>query len=349
MTRADANLESENWYERSSFRRLIAKIDLEVYGIYIGLIVLAIFFSIASPVFLTSVNLLNVLRQISINGIIALGMTIIIISGGIDLSVGSIFALTGVLSATIAKMEPNAITVGGAVFVPLIVGGLCGALNGVLVAKADIAPFIVTLGTMYGFRGITYIYTNAQPIADVQPWYRDLGSGYLGLIPYPVITFLVLGCLAWFITTKTRFGYYIYAVGGNREAARASAIQDRSVLFWTYVIQGVLVGIAAIILTSRLNAAQATAGFGYELNAIAAALVGGASFVGGVGTIPGSIVGTLIIGVLLNGLNLLDVGSYYQQLAIGSIIVAAVWWGKKIQERRSKSVRSIAASNESQN
>lgn len=339
MTQVDTNIDREQKISQSSIRRLISKIDLEVYGIYFGLIILCIFFSFTSPVFLTSVNILNVLRQISINGIIALGMTIIIVSGGIDLSVGSIFALTGVISATIAKMEPNPLTISGAILAPLIIGGLCGVLNGALVAKADIAPFIVTLGTMYGFRGITYIYTNAQPIADVQPWYRDLGSGYLGPIPYPVITFLILGFIAWFLTTKTRFGYYIYAVGGNREAARASAIQDRKVLFWTYVIQGVLVGVAAIILTSRLNAAQATAGFGYELNAIAAALVGGASFVGGVGTIPGSIVGTLIIGVLLNGLNLLDVGSYYQQLAIGSIIIAAVWWGKKFQERRSRSIK----------
>jgi ribose/xylose/arabinose/galactoside ABC-type transport system permease subunit len=193
---------------------------------------------------------------------------------------------------------------------------------------------------MYIYRGITYIYTNAQPVADVELWYRGIGTGYLGLIPYPVIIYLLLGGLAWFITTKTRFGYYIYAVGGNREAARASAIQDRKILFWPYVIQGVLVGIAAIILTSRLNAAQATAGFGYELNAIAASLVGGASFVGGVGTIPGSIIGTLVIGVLLNGLNLLDVGSYYQSLAIGAIIVAAVWWGKKLQERRLRTLKT---------
>jgi ribose/xylose/arabinose/galactoside ABC-type transport system permease subunit len=318
----------------SLIKSSLKKIDFEKYGIYIALVVLCIIFSILSPVFLTSINILNVLRQISINGIISLGMTIIIIGGGIDLSVGSTFALTGVLTATIAKMPPTPLTVIGAIVVPLFVGALCGCLNGFLVAKGNIAPFIVTLGTMYGFRGITYIYTKAQPVANLSLWYTSIGSGYLGPIPYPVIILLILFVLMWILMAKTRYGRYVYAVGGNREAAKSSGINDKLVIFITYVIQGTLVGIAAIILTSRLNAAQATAGFGYELNAIAAALVGGASFVGGVGTIPGSIVGALVIGVLLNGLNLLDVGSYYQQLAIGTIIIAAVWWGTKLQERR---------------
>ena len=315
-------------------KKYLVNFNFEKYGIYIALLLLCVIFSILSPVFLTSSNVFNVLRQISINGIITLGMTIIIIGGGIDLSVGSVFALTGLLSATLAKMGPTPVTIIGAILVPIIVGAICGYLNGFLIAKGNVAPFIVTLGTMYGFRGITYIYTKAQPVANLSTWYASIGTGYLGPIPYPVIILLILGVILWIIMAKTRYGRYVYAVGGNREAAKASGINDKTVLIWTYVIQGMLVGISAIILTSRLNAAQSTAGEGYELNAIAAALVGGASFVGGVGTISGSIVGALIIGVLLNGLNLMDVGSYYQRLAIGIIIIAAVWWGTKIQQRK---------------
>jgi ribose/xylose/arabinose/galactoside ABC-type transport system permease subunit len=247
--------------------------------------------------------------------------------------VGSTLALAGLLSATFAVREPTVVNVLLAFLVPLLAGAAVGWLNGSAVSNLRVAPFIVTLGTMTIVRGITYIYTNAQPITGVLPWYTQFGEGYLGPIPIPVITFFVVVLVALLVQEFTRFGRYVYAVGGNPEAARASGVPVKLIVLSVYVICGALAGLSAIILTGRLHAAQSVAGTGYELNAIAAVVIGGTSFSGGKGSVHRTVVGALIIGVLLNGLNLLNVTSYIQQILIGSIVVGAVWVDERLTRR----------------
>ncbi len=300
-------------------------IQLGNYGILAGLILLILLFAILSPTFLTSTNILNLLRQVSVNGIIAVGMTLIILTGGIDLSVGSTFALAGLLSATFAVRDPSPFNVILAFLLPLLAGGFIGMLNGAASGYLRIPPFIVTLGMMTIVRGTAYMYTNAQPIANLPSWYNAFGEGYVGPIPIPVITFLLVVAVASFAQEVTRFGRYTYAVGGNLEAARASGVPVNRIIMIVYIVGGALAGLSAIILTGRLHVAQTIAGTGYELNAIAAAVIGGTSFSGGRGGVQRTLVGALVIGVLLNGLNLLNVTSYIQQILIGVIIVGAVW------------------------
>jgi ribose/xylose/arabinose/galactoside ABC-type transport system permease subunit len=260
-------------------------------------------------------------------------MTFTIITAGIDLSVGSLLAVAGIMSGLFAQREPTAINMLLAFALPIAVGLVGGALNGAIIAGAGVNPLIVTLGTLTAFRGFVVWY-RVNPIYDLKPYYRIIGQGTLLGIPIPVIVLALVAVSAWITLSCTRFGRYVYAVGGNREAARAAGIQVSLVTFAVYVISGLCVGIAALISTSRLMAAQAISGQGFELQAIAAAVIGGASLFGGRGKISNTIVGALIMGILFNGFVMLDVPQPIQQMAVGVIIIVAVWLDGVLRNRR---------------
>ncbi|KXG44186.1 ribose ABC transporter permease [Tepidibacillus infernus] len=292
-------------------------------GPLIGLIILVIVLSILNSNFLTTNNLLNVLRQVSINALIAFGMTFVILTGGIDLSVGSILALTGALTAGLMSSGIDPIL---GFLVGLLLGAIFGAFNGIVIAKGKVAPFIATLATMTIYRGFTLVYTDGRPITGFSDsvFFTMLGRGYFLGIPMPVIFMIIAYFILFFILRKTVFGRKVYALGGNEEATILSGIKVDRVKIWVYSLSGALSALAGIILTSRLNSAQPTGGVAYELDAIAAVVLGGTSLSGGRGKIFGTLVGALIIGILNNGLNLLNVSSFYQQVAKGGVILLAV-------------------------
>jgi len=309
---------------------------LREYGIYFALAVLVAYFSIRIPQFRTWDNALLVLLQVSVIGIIAIGVTFAIITAGIDLSVGSLLAVAGIMSGLFAQKDPTTTNMILAFSLPIAVGVVGGAINGAIIAGAGVNPLIVTLGTLTAYRGFV-VWFRVNPIYDLQPYYSVVGQGKLLGIPIPVFVLALVGLIAWVVLSFTRFGRYVYAVGGNREAARAAGINLGWVTFAVYVISGLCVGIAALLFTSRLMAAQAISGQGFELQAIAAAVVGGASLFGGRGKISNTIVGALIMGVLFNGFVMLDVPQPVQQMAIGAIIIAAVWLDGFLRNRRRRS------------
>ncbi|ASN07445.1 ABC transporter permease subunit [Virgibacillus necropolis] len=299
-------------------------------GPFIGLILIMIILGFLSDDFFTFDNILNLLRQVSINALIAFGMTFVILTAGIDLSVGSILALGSALTAGMltSGMDPLL-----AVFAGLLIGLALGAVNGLIITKGKVAPFIATLATMTIFRGATLVYTDGRPITGLSDsfTFEMIGRGYVFGIPFPVIVMLGVFLILFFVLRKTVFGRQVYAVGGNEEASTLSGIKADRVKIWVYSLTGMLSVLAGIILTSRLNSAQPTAGSMYELDAIAAVVIGGTSLMGGRGRIVGTLIGVLIIGVLDNGLNLLNVSSFYQQIVKGGVILLAV-----LLDRRSK-------------
>ncbi|HMF95497.1 MAG TPA: hypothetical protein VKE96_14450 [Vicinamibacterales bacterium] len=291
------------------------------FGTLIGLLVLCVILWILSPFFLTVSNLLNVAEQTSINAIVAVGMTFVILSGGIDLSVGSIVALAGVvLGLALRGDQPLAL----ALFVALVAGAICGLANGMLVSLGGLPPFIVTLGTMSIARGAALLVTEGRPISGFAASFRLFATGRVGFVPAPVIATALVYLIAHLALTRTTFGRYVYAIGGNEEATRLSGVAIPFHKTMIYVVSGLTAAIAAVILTARLNSAQPIAGMMYELDAIAATVIGGTSLMGGEGTLAGTLVGALIMGVLRNGLNLLGVSSFLQQIVIGAVIVVAV-------------------------
>ncbi len=291
----------------------------------IGLLLLMCTVSLFSPNFLTVDNLLNILRQTSINAIIALGMTYVILTAGIDLSVGSVLAFSSAICATLIANDSSVVV---AVFATLAVGGLLGAANGVVISYFGVQPFIATLVGMTMVRGATLVYTGGRPIStgdfDVAESFYALGGGYLAGIPIPIIIALVVFVIGWIILNKVPLGRYVYAIGGSEQVTRIAGINVNTVKMTVYMLSGVMAALAGIILTARLESAQPTAGAGYELDAIAAVVLGGTSLMGGRGTLVGTLIGALIIGVLNNALNLMDVSSYYQQIAKGAVILLAV-------------------------
>lgn len=301
---------------------------LQKIGPLIGLLLIVVIITIMSPNFLTVNNLLNVLRQVSINALIAFGMTFVILTGGIDLSVGSILALTGAVTAGLMAggMDPVL-----AMFLGLLLGAVLGAINGLIIAKGKVAPFIATLATMTIYRGLTLVYTEGRPISGLgdSQAFQLLGKGYFFGIPVPVITMAITFGVLYFILKKTTFGRRVYAVGGNEEASRLSGISVDRIKIYVYSLTGALAALAALILTSRLNSAQPTAGNMFELDAIAAVVLGGTSLTGGRGWIVGTLIGALIIGVLNNGLNLIGVSSFFQQVVKGAVILVAVLLDRK--------------------
>ncbi|WP_337914408.1 ribose ABC transporter permease [Vibrio cholerae] len=291
----------------------------------IALLFLVVVVSFLNPNFFTVDNLLNILRQTSVNAIIAVGMTLVILTAGIDLSVGSVLALCGAFAATLVAMEVPVLV---AVPTALLAGAALGAISGIIIAKGKVQAFIATLVTMTLLRGVTMVYTDGRPIstgftdtADTFAWF---GTGYALGIPVPVWLMVVVFAGAWYLLNHTRFGRYVYAVGGNESATRLSGINVDRVKIGVYAICGLLAALAGIIVTSRLSSAQPTAGMGYELDAIAAVVLGGTSLMGGKGRMMGTLIGALIIGFLNNALNLLDVSSYYQMIAKAVVILLAV-------------------------
>jgi ribose transport system permease protein len=311
---------------RISWRDVVGR-----FGLVMALVALVAILSLLSDRFLTPSNVINVLRQISINAIIAAGMTVVIIGRGIDLSVGSLLALTGVVAASLAVGElPAAIAIAAG----LGLGLAMGVFNGAFVAYAGIAPFIVTLAGLTIFRGMALAITDGRPISGLPPVFMTIGYGsFLGL-PVPIWIMLGFLVVTHVILRHMALGRAIYAIGGNEEAARLSGIAVRRVKLFTFAYSGLAAALAAMVLTGRLNSAQPSAGVMFELDAIAAVVVGGTSLFGGRGGVFGTLIGALIIGVINNGMNLLNVPSFYQQIVKGGVILAALLIERLAASRR---------------
>lgn len=307
-----------NWRNAAAF--------FSKYGIYFAFVLLSGTLAIWQPPFRSLPNIENILQQISVNGILAVGMTLVIITAGIDLSVGSVLALAGVVATSLAKGNyPLAVPIAAGI----LAGFVCGTVNGVLIAKRRLAPFIVTLGMMTVARGFALVYTNGRPEINLSDAYDTIGSGSIAGVPFTAMIFFLVVVLGIFILHYTRFGRYVYAVGGNELAAKVSGVNTDRILIGVYAFTGALAGVAGIVLSSRVMSGPPAAGQGYELDAIAAVVIGGTSLSGGIGSIAGTIVGVLIIGVMNNGLDLLNVSSYWQQIVKGLIIVCAVLLDRK--------------------
>ena len=303
------------------------------YGIFLIFAVMVLAASILSPAFLSSTNLINIVRQMSVVGLIALGVTGVIVSGGIDLSSGSVVGLTAVVAASLAQDPEYSTPFYPGVHGPLIVsvlaacavGALVGLINGSLVAKTRIPPFIATLGSYTAIRGLALLYTGGRPISDLTDAYNFIGQGDVFGVPVPIIVLVVMAVVTHILYAHTKFGKYIYAIGGNEQAARVSGIDAAKYKMLIYVYASFLAGLAGLVVSSRIGSGQPGLGVGYELDAIAAAVIGGTSLsAGGIGTVAGTIVGALIIGVLNNILDLMNVSAYWQQIIKGCIIVGAV-------------------------
>lgn len=336
--------------------------SVDIFGILarvaplLFLVVLMIGFAVAEPRFLSSVNLLNVMRQVSISGLLAIGMTFVILTAGIDLSIGSLLAFCGLAAAIVAKGSATGNfslgadgSAGGwgwgtAALVAVLIGIAAGFVQGTAITKAKVPPFVVTLGGMSVFRGAALLLSGGGPISGFDEGFRFWGQGYtpsiptplfdFPRIPIPVLIFLGVAVLAHLVLRYTKFGRQVYAVGGNPEAARLSGLKVSRILLSVYVIMGFFAGLGGFVLAARLNSAEAVAGIGYELTVIASVVIGGTSLFGGIGTIFGTVIGTVLIGVLLNGLVLLNVSSYIQQIIIGLIIVLAVAFDTFAKSRR---------------
>lgn len=291
----------------------------------IALVVMILIVSFLNPNFFTTGNILNILRQTAINAIMAVGMTLVILTAGIDLSVGSVLALCGAVGASLIAAEmPIVLAVGAA----LGLGAILGAASGLIIAKGKVQAFIATLVSMTLVRGLTLVYTEGRPIStgftDTADAFSFIGTGYFLGIPVPIWIMGATFGAAWYLLNHTRLGRYIYALGGNESATKLSGINTSTIKITVYSIAGFLSALSGLIVTSRLSSAQPTAGYGYELDAIAAVVLGGTSLMGGKGTIMGTLLGALIIGFLNNALNLLDVSSYYQMIAKALVILLAV-------------------------
>ncbi len=299
-------------------------------GTLLGLVGLCLLLWALTPHFLTVSNLLNVMEQTAINAVVAVGMTFVIISGGIDLSVGSLVALAGVLLASVLQTGAPAPV---AVLACLAGGAFCGLINGALITRGRLPPFIATLGMMSIARGAALVYTEGRPISGFEAGFRGLATGRVLMVPGPVLVTAAVYLAFHFVLTRTRFGRYVYAIGGNEEATRLSGVAVAFHKTMVYALSGLMSAVAAVLLTARLNSAQPIAGMMYELDAIAATVIGGTSLMGGSGTLPGTLVGALIMGVLRNGLNLLGISSFLQQIVIGLVIIVAVLVDSLLKKR----------------
>jgi len=301
-----------------------------------AVVVLFIFLSFASDAFISANNLINIGVQSAVVAIIAIGMTIVIITAGIDLSVGSVAALSGVLGALLVVQYgvpvPLAV-VGGAA-----TGAVAGVVNGVLVTRAGMAPFIATLGMLSVARGLVYIVTGSVAVSGAPPEFKLLGQGRLGALPIPILALVIVALAGHFVLTRTKLGRYAYAMGSNIEAARLSGIPVKRYLSIVYIISGTLAGVAGMIAASRVDSGQPNFGIGLELDVIAATVIGGASLFGGEGTVIGTLLGALLIALIRNGSVLLDINTFYQQVIIGVIIWIAVFWDQ-YRRRRAASPR----------
>ncbi len=305
---------------------------LRQYQSIIMLLVFSGAIALMNDRFLTVPNLLNVFRQSSINAVIACGMTFVILTGGIDLAVGSVLAIASAVCASLLIGGASVVVAGGAA---LVVGAISGAVSGLIITKGKVQPFIATLVMMTFLRGATMVFTNGMPLtvgkAKSAEAFYFLGNGNVLGVPLPIILTVLVFAMGYYVLTQMKIGRYVYAVGGNEEASRLSGLNTDRVKIFVYTMSGILAALAGLIVTSRLSSAQPTAGTGYELDAIAAVVLGGTSLVGGKGKIMGTVIGVLIIGILNNALNLMDISSYYQMIAKAAVILLAVLLDRKNQ------------------
>ena len=312
-----------------------SRLIVQEYGIFLAFLLLVVILTFSNQYFLTPGNISNVLLQTSINGVLAIGMTFVILTRGIDLSVGSVVALAGIVSASFVTTSATAGFSGApypmilALAVGILVGVGCGAIVGLIVSRFAVPAFVATLGMLSAARGMTLIYGGGRPVPALTPEFRWIGTGNILGIPMPVVILAVVFIVSWWVLTRTRFGRYIYAVGGNPHAAKTSGINVSRIRFTVYAISGALSGLAGMILSARTGSALPQAGIAYELDAIAAVVIGGTSLSGGVGRVTGTLIGALIIGVMNNGLDLMGIQSYYQQVLKGALIVGAVMLDQK--------------------
>lgn len=295
---------------------------LSAYGIYIVFLAIFLVLSVSNKAFLSTTNLLNILKQASTVSVIAIGMTFTLISGGLDLSAGGVMALAGVCSAKLGL--PGGPIVLVPLAVAIAVGAACGAVNGVIAAKGKVPPFIVTLGMSMITRGLALLVTNANPVFGLDPSYIFLGSGKIGNIPVIIFVMIFVLAIATFVLEGTKFGRHIYAIGGNEQAAYISGIKVDGVKILTYVIMGGITGLGGMLLAGRIRSGTPTMAENYELDAIASAVIGGVSTAGGIGRVYGAVIGSLLLTMISNGLDLLNVSAYYQQIIKGMIIIIAV-------------------------
>lgn len=312
-------------------KKLINQIN--IYRSVLILLVICVFATILSPSFLSVTNLFNVFKQITVAGIVGCGMTFVILTGGIDLSVGSILGLSGVLASGVLASTGNT---AAAVAVSLVVSVACGAVNGFFVSVCGIPPFISTLGMMTLLRGVILVYTKGSPIPIKSDAYKFFGKGSIAGIPVPVIILIIVFLLAHYILTQTSYGRSVYAVGGNREAARLSGIRVKTSEFLVYTLNGLMCGMAGLILTARLGSAQSTSGTGIEMDAIAAVILGGTSLSGGVGFVLPTVVGAMIMGIIDNILTLMNVNPHATNIVKGAVILIAVLVDKKVKDLSAK-------------
>jgi ribose/xylose/arabinose/galactoside ABC-type transport system permease subunit len=296
------------------------------------MLIMIVGLAIAAPAFRTSDNVVSILVQVSINGILALGMVFVMTAGGIDLSIGSLLAMTSAIVGMVLIATDSIVL---AIACSLAATTFFGFLNGVLVSKFNMFPFVVTLATQLVIRGVAYLITGGYSRSIVNEYFQAIGTGRLfDVIPYPIIILLVVIVTAYIILHNTKLGRYVYAVGGNIHAATASGVNVSRTQIKTYIISGFCCGIAGIIMTSRINAAQPNIGVGYETDAIAACVIGGTSFAGGVATIPGTVVGIIIIGLIYNGMTLIGISSYWQTITKGLLIIGAVMLDRFMNKKR---------------
>ena len=314
------------------------------FGPLMFLLALMVVFTAMKPSFIDPINVFNIMRQISITGLIALGMTFVILTAGIDLSVGSLLAFCGMIAAVVAKggtANSMSLSTAGsqgfgwfaALLAAVAVGAIAGGAQGLAITRLKVPPFVVTLGGLTIFRGLTLTVSNGGPISGFEPSMRWFGTGLVGPVPVPVIIFAIAAVLCHVVLRYTRYGRSVYAVGGNAEAARLSGLRVDRILISVYVIVGFFAGLAAFVLAARLNSAEAVAGMGYELTVISAVVIGGTSLFGGIGSVGGTVVGAALIGVLQNGLQFNNVSSYTQSIVIGLILILAVAFDRWLKSR----------------
>jgi len=297
------------------------RVFFQRFGLVIAFVILCLALTALSEQFLTLANARNILRQASINGIISVGMTMVILTAGIDLSVGSVLALTGVVVADLVQKgwaTPAALTAA------LALGGLAGVVNGLIITKTRVPPFIATLGMMTIARGLALIYTGGGPITGLPEDFRFMGTGFVGPVPVPIIIAGLVFLFGHILLKRTKAGEYIYAIGDNKVAAQVSGVPTHRYITLVYAVGGFLTALASVVLVGRLNSGQPSAGYGFEFDAIAAVVVGGTSLAGGEGSLGGTLLGVLFIEVLKNGLNILNVSSDYQQVVKGVVIALAL-------------------------
>ncbi len=311
------------------------KFDFPWITAAIALVVLVVALSIASPMFLSTSNLMSILRQAAVYVIMGLGMSFVMMTGGVDLSQGSLLALIGVISAYIVQ---NVGSIPLAILASVVVGAVIGSINGTIISCLSIPPFIATLASMYLCRGLTLVITQASPIVLTNDAFKWIGTGSLLGLPVPVYIFLIAAAVGQFILSYTATGRFILAVGSNQEAARLSGIKTRWNKCKAYILSGIMVSIAGVVYVSRLGAAQATAGQSYEMEAIAAAVLGGTSVMGGEGTVFGTVLGAIVVAIVRNAMVLLEISTYYQQVVTGAVILIAVIIDTQRKARAAKRV-----------